>query len=242
MDISTAYEQHQRVNNIHAEIAEVQAEIKQVNFAYKVAFVGTFILYFCFVWAMYISDLWGFTTWLSKNLSEVAALVIYGVLAIALPLTMALIKEQCYRHFAKYANSKTLIVVVVFILAMAGVIYESIVSSSQQQHISFSSAESSQTFQAITQTTTDTTAPANMAALIANAEMKLATCRKMVERGAWKDCAESEARLNGYLDAEQRAMQSAERASVAAIQAKTDAIQNLKEENHQLIPLIPTNS
>ena len=141
MDISIAYEQHQRVKNLHDDIAEVQKEIGQVDFAYKVAFVGTFILYFCFVWAMYVSDLWGFTTWLTDNLSEVAALVIYGLLAFALPLTMALIKELAYRHFSKYPNNKALIAMIVFILAMAGVVYESIVSSSQQQHMSFNFAQ-----------------------------------------------------------------------------------------------------
>ena len=233
MDISIAYEQHQKIQNIHAEIAEVQKEIGQVDFAYKVAFVGTFILYFCFVWAMYISDLWGFTTWLTENISEFAALLIYGVLAIALPLTMALIKELAYRHFSKYPNDKALMILVVFILAAAGVIYESIVSSSQQQHMAFGSAENSASFKVITETTTATTNPDSLAVLIAEAQKQLARCKEKLKAGTEPHCKGDAAKLQGYLDAEKRAMDSAERAGVAAIQAKTDAIQDLKEENHK---------
>ncbi|MGB1258147.1 MAG: hypothetical protein ACPG51_19905 [Thiolinea sp.] len=230
MDISTAYKQHQQVLNIQAQIAEVKREIKTVDFAYKVAFVGTFALYFCFIWGMYIADLWGFSTWLSANVSEVAALVVYGVLAIALPLAMALIKEIAYRHFSAYPNSKAIMFMVVGILAFAGVLYESITSSSQQQHISHSSAENSKSFDVIagSQTTVDS---GSMASLVAGAEAKLATCKKMVERGAYKDCDESNARLKGYLDAETRAMDSAEKAGVSAIEAKTKAMQELKEDS-----------
>ena len=232
MDISTAYKQHQQILNIQQQITEVRREIKQVDFAYKVAFVGTFALYFCFIWGMYIADLWGFSTWLTQNISEVAALVVYGILAIALPLTMALIKEIAYRHFSNYPNSTGMIILIVGILALAGVVYESITSSSQQQHMSFKSAENSKTFDAIASSgaSVDT---GSLASLIGSAEAKLAKCKKMVERGAWSDCAESEARLNGYLESEQRSMQSAERAGVQAIEAKTSAIQELKEENHK---------
>ncbi len=91
MDISTAYKQHQQIQALREEITVVVREIKRVDVAYKLAFVATFILYFCFVWMMYISDLWGFTSWLVRNLSEVAALLVYAILAFTLPLTMALI-------------------------------------------------------------------------------------------------------------------------------------------------------
>ena len=232
MDISTAYKQHQLILNIQHQIDEVKREIKQVDFAYKVAFIGTFALYFCFIWGMYVADLWGFTTWLTRNISEFAALLIYGVLAIALPLTMALIKEIAYRHFSNYPNSKMMMVLIVGILALAGVIYESITSSSQQQHMSFNSAENSKTFDAISNSVS-TVETGSIASLIGGAEVKLAKCRKMVERGAWSDCAESEARLNAYLQSEQRGADSAERASVAALEAKTKAIADLKEENHK---------
>ena len=232
MDISTAYKQNRQILNIHSQIQEVKQEIKKVDFAFNVAFVGTFALYFCFIWGMYVADLWGFTTWLTRNISEFAALLVYGVLAIALPLTMALIKEIAYRHFSNYPNNRMMIILIVGILALAGVIYESITSSSQQQHMSFNSAENSKTFDAITNSGA-TVETGSIASLIGSARAKLAKCKKMVERGAWSDCAESEARLNGYLESEQRSMQSAERASVAAIEAKTTAIKDLKEENHK---------
>ena len=232
MDISTAYKQHQQVKDLHSQIDEVVAEIKKVDFAYKVAFVGTFVLYFCFIWDMYVADLWGFTTWLTQNISEFVALIIYGILAVTLPLTMALIKEIAYRHFSNYPNSTGMIILIVGILALAGVLYESITSSSQQQHMSFSSAENSKSFEAINNSGATVTT-GSIASLIGSAEAKLAKCRKMVERGAWSDCAESEARLQGYLDSEQRGMASAERASVELVTTKQQAIQDLKEEQHK---------
>lgn len=230
MDISTAYKQQQQIINLHEQIAEVRKELKQVDLAYKLAFVGTFVLYFAFVWMMYVADLWGFTTWLTRNFSEIAALIVFGVLSVALPLTMALIKEIGYQHFSTYPNPLYLVVVIVGILAMAGVVYESIVSSSQQQHISHNNAENSKSFQAISQSGTATIETGSMASLIAAAQQQVARCEEKLKAGKEKHCEGDKAKLHGYLDAEQRAMDSAEKASIAAIEAKTSAIQELKED------------
>lgn len=152
MDISNAYKQHQQILLMQEELHETEAEIRFTDRAYNLAFVATFVLYFIFIWMMYISDLWGFTTWLVKNLSEFTALIIYGILATTLPLTMAMIKEIGYKHFAKYPNPNYIVFAVVGVLACAGVIYEAISSSSQQQHIATSNAENSKTFQAVSDT------------------------------------------------------------------------------------------
>jgi len=76
MDISMAYKQHQHIQLLQEDLAETEREIAFTNRAYNLAFVATFVLYFIFIWMMYVSDLWGFTTWLAENLSEFTALVV----------------------------------------------------------------------------------------------------------------------------------------------------------------------
>ncbi|MGB0848850.1 MAG: hypothetical protein ACPGSM_19105 [Thiolinea sp.] len=233
MDISNAYKQHHQILSTQAEIAEVKQELKVVGWAYKLAFIGTFVVYLVFIWMMYVSDLWGFSSWLAQNMTETFALIIYIVLAVTLPLAMALIKEIGYKHFAKYPNPKIMIVLIVGILALAGVVYESISSSSQQQHISHSSAENSKTFEAISQTG-DKAAPvssASLSSLIAAAQQKVARCEEKLKAGKEKHCEGDKAKLQGYLDSEQRAFDAAERVSVAALETKTKAIQDLKEDS-----------
>jgi hypothetical protein len=233
MNYSEAYQQHRKIKLLQDELAEVNTEIRVTEWAYKLAFVATFTVYFVFVWMMYVSDLWGFTSWLADNLSEVAALVIYSVLALTLPLSMALIKEIGYKHFAKYPNPKIIVVLIVGILAFAGIVYESISSSSQQQHIATGAAEKSKTFDAITTTGTGTAAGATLAPLIAEAEKQLARCKEKLKAGREPHCKGDQAKLDGYLAAEQRSLQSAERASVAAIEAKANAVQELKEDAYK---------
>lgn len=233
MDIATGYKQHQQIVMLKAELSEVDKEISYTKLAYKTAFVATFLLYFAFVWGMYVSDLWGFSSWLADNLSEIAALIVYVVLAIALPLTMAMVKEVGYKHFSRHKNEWWIVALIVGILALAGVVYESIVSSSQQQHISTSTAEKSKSFEVITNTKPEPTNSASMASRIAIAEQRLATCKDYVERGVWRHCDESEANLKSLLNSEARAMQSAERAASAAIETKLDALQELKQDAYK---------
>lgn len=233
MDISNAYKQHQQVLSTKEEIEEVNQELKVVGWAYKLAFVGTFVVYFVFIWMMYVSDMWGFSSWIAKNQSEVLALIVYMVLAVTLPFAMALIKEIGYQHFAKYPNPLSLIITVVGILAFAGVVYEAISSSSQQQHISHSNAENSKTFNAISGSNATVATGGAYAGRIAKAEQRLASCEKKVASGAWSDCAESEANLKSLLGSEKRAQQAAQDASIAAIETKTKAISDLKEESYK---------
>ena len=195
MDISTAYKQHQQIITLQNDLAEVLKEIWVTEWAYRLAFVATFVVYFVFVWMMYVSDLWGFTSWLVDNLSEIAALIIYTVLAVTLPLSMAMIKEIGYKHFAKYRNNWAVVGLIVFILAFAGVVYESISSSSQQQHISTSAAEKSKTFEVITNTETGTIQTGSMASLIAEAQKQLARCEEKLKDGREPHCKGDAAKL-----------------------------------------------
>ncbi len=231
MDISNAYKQHQQIKELHVEKAEVQKEIHLTNFAYKLAFIGTFIVYFIFVWMMYVSDLWGFTTWLVENLSEFAALIVYAVLAITLPLAMALIKEIGYKHFAKYPNPKTTIVLIVSILAFAGVVYESISSSSQQQHISRNAAENSKTFQALSNT--QITVMGTSGSEISAASQKLARCEEKLKVGKEKHCEGDKARLKALQQAQAANAENQATAAVSALEAKTKAMQDLKEDAYK---------
>lgn len=193
MDMATAYKQHQQIHGLLAEKTEIQREIRLTHRAYQLAFAGTFIVYFIFVWMMYVSDLWGFTTWLSRNLPEATALAVYAVLALTLPLAMALIKEIGYKHFAKYPNPTVTVVLVVGILALAGVVYESISSSSQQQHMAHSAAENSQSFQALSNTQIHVNSVSGTA--VAKASQRLARCEENLKCGKEKHCEGDRAQL-----------------------------------------------
>ena len=231
MDISSAYKQHQQIQLLHEELQETEKEIAFTDRAYNLAFIATFVLYFIFIWMMYVSDLWGFTTWLVENLSEFTALIVYGILATTLPLTMAMIKEIGYKHFAKYPNPKYVVFLVVGVLALAGVIYESISSSSQQQHISTANAEKSKAFEAVSGTTinvvgTDSTA-------LAAASQKLARCEENLKRGKEKHCEGDKAKVQALQASQQAAHKAAETAGVNAMEAKARAMMEIKEEAYK---------
>jgi hypothetical protein len=232
MDISNAYKQYQQIKELQDDKAEVLKEIKLTDFAYKLAFVGTFIVYFIFVWMMYVSDLWGFTTWLTENLSEVAALVVYAVLAFTLPLAMALIKEIGYKHFAKYPNPTHTIVLIVGILALAGVIYESISSSSQQQHISTKAAEGSKTFAAVSGSNV-VVGQSGISGQIATQSQKVAQCEARLAAGKERHCNGDKAKLSALKESQAAENTSVATANVAAIEAKSKAMANLKEDAYK---------
>lgn len=232
MDISMAYKQHQHIQLLQEDLAETEREIAFTNRAYNLAFVATFVLYFIFIWMMYVSDLWGFTTWLAENLSEFTALVVYGILATTLPLTMAMIKEIGYKHFAKYPNPKYIVFMVVGILAVAGVIYEAIASSSQQQHISTANAEKSKAFEAMSGTNI-TVGNAVDSSALATASQQLARCQANLGKPGYKHCEGDKAKVQALQDSQQAANAVAATASASAMEAKAKAMQDLRDDAYK---------
>ena len=229
--VAAVYKLHKTIESTNEKIARVQAEIRKTHLAENFAFVGTLVVYFVFIWSLYINDLWGFATWLEANRHEVFAIPVFAVLGISLPLAMAYIKSIAYNHLALYDLARGAVYAIVFFLMFAGVTYEAISSSGQQQHIANTSAESSKTFQAVMGTGAATIDNSGMAAQLAKAEAKLSQCRARLAEGKEKHCDGTQATVASLKASMQSASAASAQASVAAIQAKTKAASTMKEDN-----------
>ncbi len=229
--VAGAYKLHKTIESTHEKIQRVQDEIRKTNLAERFAFIGTLLVYFVFIWGLYVNELWGFYTWLEKNLTEVFALPIFAALGITLPLAMAYIKSIAYHHLALYDLKKATTYAIVIFLMIAGMTYEAISSSGQQQHIAHTSAESSKTFQALmggNVTVGDTSALADK---IAKAESKLARCKERLAAGKEKDCAQTTATVESLKSSMATSSEAAVQASTAAIEAKAKAASDMKEDS-----------
>ena len=228
--MAQAYKLHKNIGQIQDKVKRVQDEIKRTHLAAKLAFVGTLVVYFVFIWSLYIADLWGFATWLRANLSEVVALPVFAVLGVTLPLAMAFIKHVGYDHLAYYDTGKATKYLIVFFMMFSGVVYEAISSSSQQQHIAHTSAESSKTFSAIMGTSAAVGDNSKLIADIAKAEAKLAQCEARLREGKEKHCSGSQAAVSSLKAALAAANAASVQASTQAIDAKANAAAKMKED------------
>ena len=52
--VALAYTLHKNIGQVQEEIQKVKAEVKTAHFAERVAFVGTLVVYFVFIWGLYI--------------------------------------------------------------------------------------------------------------------------------------------------------------------------------------------
>ena len=200
------------------------------DIAIRLAFIGTTLVYFIFIWSLYINDLWGFATWLEANKSEVFALCVLSVLGVTMPIAMAYIKSIAYHHLALYEVGRGRLYAIVFFLMFAGMVYEAISSSGQQQHIAHTGAESSKTFQAVMGTQSAIGVNNGLITDIAKAEAKLSQCRERLARGKEKHCNGAQANVNSLKQSLNSSNQLALAANTQAIQAKAKAASEMKEE------------
>ena len=229
--VAGAYRLHKVIEQTYKKITRVKTELNGTHWTERSAFVGTFLVYFVFVWGLYVADLWGFASWLDKNRTETIALPVFSVLSVTLPYSMARIKSIMYNHIALYDVRLMWAYVIVLFLMLAGVTYEAISSSGQQQHIAHAGAESSATFQAVMGTGAATIDNSGMAAQLAKAEAKLSQCRARLAEGKEKHCDGTQATVASLKASMQSASAASAQASVAAIQAKTKAASTMKEDN-----------
>ena len=229
-DVAGAYRLHKAIEQTHKKIERVRSELSNTHWTEKSAFIGTFLVYFVFIWGLYVSELWGFATWLKANLSETLALPVFAVLGVTLPYSMAKIKSIVYEHIALYDVRLIWAYIIVLFLMLAGVTYEAISSSGQQQHIAHASAEGSKSFQAVMNTDASVGDNGALAAQLAKAESKLAACKVNLAEGKYKDCAQSQAAVESLKTSLQSASSASAQASVAAIEAKAKAAATMKED------------
>ena len=229
--VTVAYTLHKHIEQTEQRIQGVKAEISKTHLAERLAFIGTTLVYFIFIWSLYINDVWGFATWLEANKSEVFALCVLSVLGVTMPIAMAYIKSIAYHHLALYEVGQGRLYAIVFFLMFAGMVYEAISSSGQQQHIAHTGAESSKTFQAVMGTQSAIGVNNGLITDIAKAEAKLSQCRERLARGKEKHCNGAQANVNSLKQSLNSSNQLALAANTQAIQAKAKVASEMKEEN-----------
>lgn len=130
------------------KIADAKAGIAYVKLALSFAFVTTWILYFIFAFSFYVADLWGISTWLTENTSELVAFALFLTMALLMAQTLSMIKHAFYHHKAAFKYG----LFAVLLICSLGVFMELFNSSSQQQTIAHQSAEKSKTFDSVANT------------------------------------------------------------------------------------------
>ena len=86
-------------DRVHFKVMQL-AYVQTANFAEWVAFIGSLLVFFGFIFSLYLGDLWGFATWLKVNVSEVFALPLFVVLSEVLMFAIAYLKFVVYRKLA----------------------------------------------------------------------------------------------------------------------------------------------
>lgn len=110
-------------------------------------------------------------------------------------------------------------------MMFSGVVYEAISSSSQQQHIAHTGAESSKTFSAIMGTSASVSDNSKLIADIAKAKAKWRNARRVY---AGKSCNGTQAAVTSLKAALTAANAAGVQASTQAIEAKAKAANQMK--------------
>lgn len=217
------------------KIADAKAGIAYVKLALSFAFVTTWILYFIFAFSFYVADLWGISTWLTENTSELVAFALFLTMALLMAQTLSMIKHAFYQHKAAFKYG----LFAVLLICSLGVFMELFNSSSQQQTIAHQSAEKSKTFDSVANTQISIDGGANSSNRIAYLSGELAKAQEYLN-GCKKTCktyqvkvADLTAQIEALQAGQVQANELTSLASTNAIKAKTEAISALKEEAHK---------
>lgn len=217
------------------KIADAKAGIAYVKLALSFAFVTTWILYFIFAFSFYVADLWGISTWLTENTSELVAFALFLTMALLMAQTLSMIKHAFYQHKAAFKYG----LFAVLLICSLGVFMELFNSSSQQQTIAHQSAEKSKTFDSVANTQISIDGGANSSNRIAYLSGELAKAREYLN-GCKKTCktyqvkvADLTAQIEALQAGQSKANELANLASTNAIKAKTEAMSALKEDAHK---------
>lgn len=235
MNTSISYRAAQQIELVKDSIADAIKQIAYTHLALKLGFATTWLLYFIFAMGFYVADLWGLTTWLEQNASEYAAFLLFLGMAILMATTLSMIKHVFYQHRAEFRYGLG----IVLVIAALGVFFELFNASSQQQNIAYHNAEKSKTFQSTANTTINLRSLTDHSSRLATLSGELATAQSYLD-GCKKTCSHYRAKVSSLqsqiesLQASQSSAQAtAEKVSVASINAKTQALQTLKEDYHK---------
>lgn len=226
MNISDAFRLHQQILHTKEEITRVKAGINYTHVTLTIMFATTFLLYFIFSMGFYVTDLFGISTWLVENTSEFVAFGIFFVMALLMAISLSRFKHVFYEHKAEFVYA----IGITLFIALLGIMMEVFNSTSHQQNIAYSKAESSKTFAAIA---SENTTPVNsgIAESLAAAQKRLAQCEYKLAQGKTKHCNGDKSTVESLKASMEEAGKVTIAASTAAISAKASAIQDLKDDN-----------
>lgn len=216
------------------QIAEVKKGVAYIKLTLSFAFVTTWILYFIFAFAFYVADLWGISTWLTQNTSELVAFALFLLMALLMAQSLSMIKHAFYHHKAAFQYG----IAALLVICSLGVFMELFNSSSQQQTIAHHTAEQSKSFEAVNNSVVNVPT-ANHAGRVASLSGELATAQSYLE-GCKKTCNHYRAKV-ASLEQQIESLKASDAATLEAskiigdqtLKTKAELSEKLKEEAHK---------
>ncbi len=198
---------------------------------------ATFGLYAVAIFMLYVSDLWGIASFVAKNSNDFIALAVFSVIAFTLSYFLASSKEATYEDIAIHRSEGWKLtgaqVLAMCLFASSGVLFEMFSTTGNQQHIANSAAESSSMMKSIQQTDVSVLGSSGLTQNLMDAQAKLATCQKTLEKmqakGRKYDCAESEARVQAVKESMAMSNQLAQDASEQAFNNKVESMLKVRD-------------
>ncbi|MFZ1567601.1 MAG: hypothetical protein WAT29_02175 [Thiolinea sp.] len=231
---ANAYRLGQLITLQQSHINEAKQGIAYIKLTLSFAFVTTWILYFIFAFAFYVADLWGISTWLTQNTSELAAFALFLLMALLMAQSLSMIKHAFYHHKAAFQYG----IAALLVICSLGVFMELFNSSSQQQTIAHHTAEQSKSFAAVNNSVVNLPTSTN-ASRIASLSGELATAQSYLE-GCKKTCNHYRAKV-ANLEQQIESLKASDAASLEAsksigdqtLKTKAELSEKLKEEAHK---------
>ena len=233
---ASAYKINQRLKLLETDLSDYRAALDHSIVNLSIAKWVTFILYFTAVWTLYVYDVWGVADFLSSNMGDAPAFIIFGTVSVMLPRFLSRTKEDRYKDIAETTASgyrlNIVAILTLIFFACSGLFFELFTATSQQQHITTTAAENSQSFK---QTESTITIASTSGSELAAAERRVALCYAKKE----KTCVGDEARANSLREQQARDAQQQIAASTALFAEQHKAREELKEDaNKPLFKMI----
>lgn len=233
-EISDAFRVSCQIGDIHADLQDAEKGVRHTRLGLHVMFATTLLQYFIFAIGFYVADVFGLASWLAQHTAEWVAFALFLAMAVLMSVSLAMGKHIFYEHRAifKYALAPVLV------MASLGVFFELFNASSQQQNIAYDHAENSKAFASVAGTTITVGSASDSGQLayyqgeLAKAKRYAATCKRTCNAQAAK-VAEYGAKVRSLEASAKEAAANTATATSAAIKAKAETLQGMKDEAHK---------
>ncbi|MDQ5770822.1 hypothetical protein [Thiothrix subterranea] len=240
MNLSNAYLLSQDLSESAKKLQAHQHDLQGIKTSQAVFTLATYFIYFSFTAVIFAGvTVWKLQSYIFDNYTNVIGMVWALVTVFAVPLALSLAKHFNYKAIAKNSverghRGQLIIHAIIALALISGLYYEAISSSSNLQAKAFHSVENSKAGEAILNTTVNNSSSGAIAGLIADAEYKLVSCKRLLAEGKTKDCNNSQAKVDSLKSQAQAERESVASANVAAISAKQTALD--KERDSHALP------